>query len=71
VSTARAPEKRVHWHRHTGGDEEENVAETGPGIEVGQEMPTFELPDEEGRPFDLRERLEERPLVLVFYRGYW
>ena len=38
---------------------------------VGQEMPAFELPDEEGGPFNLPERLEEGPLVLVFYRGDW
>jgi peroxiredoxin len=31
-------------------------------------VPTFELPDEEGRPFDLLEQLEEGPLVLIFYR---
>lgn len=52
-------------------DKEENVTETSTGIEVGQKMPVFELPDEEGRPFDLAERLEEGPIVLVFYRGDW
>jgi peroxiredoxin len=40
-------------------------------LSVGQEMPVFELQDEEGRPFNLPEQLEERPLVLVFYRGDW
>ena len=34
-------------------------------------MPIFELPDEEERPFNLPEQLEEGPLVLVFYRGDW
>jgi peroxiredoxin len=34
-------------------------------------MPNFELPDEEGQPFNLSEWLEEGPLVLVFYRGDW
>ena len=47
------------------------MTETSTGIEVGQAMPTFELPDEEGRPFNLLEQLYEEPLVLVFYRGDW
>ena len=34
-------------------------------------MPIFELPDEEGRPFNLPGQLEAGPLVLVFYRGDW
>lgn len=36
---------------------------------VRQEMPAFELPDEEGRPFSSAKQLEEDPLVLIFYRG--
>jgi peroxiredoxin len=47
------------------------VAQTGTTLSVGQEMPVFELPDDEGRPFNLPEQLEEGPLVLVFYRGDW
>lgn len=47
------------------------MTETSTGIEVGQGMPVFELPDEQGRPFNLTERLEEGPIVLVFYRGDW
>ncbi len=47
------------------------MTETSTGIELGQTMPTFELPDEEGRPFNLLEQLYEEPLVLVFYRGDW
>ena len=50
---------------------EENVTETNTGIEVGQAMPTFELPDKKGQPFNLLEQLRERPVVLVFYRGDW
>ena len=71
MSAAHAPESKYTGYRYTGGYEEENVTETSTRIEVGQEMPTFELPDEEGRPFDLRERLEQGSLVLVFYRGDW
>jgi len=49
----------------------ENMIETNTGLHEGQQMPNFELPDEEGSPFNLLERLAEGPLVLVFYRGDW
>ena len=49
----------------------ENMTETNTGLHEGQQMPAFELPDEEGRPFNLSEQLEEGPFVLVFYRGDW
>jgi hypothetical protein len=49
----------------------ENMIETNTGLHEGQQMPNFELPDEEGQPFNLSEWLEEGPLVLVFYRGDW
>jgi cytochrome oxidase Cu insertion factor (SCO1/SenC/PrrC family) len=47
------------------------VTETNAGLREGQQMQNFELPDQEGRPFDLHQRLQEGPLVLVFYRGDW
>jgi len=47
------------------------MTETNTSLHEGQQMPAFELPDEEGRPFNLSEWLEEGPLVLVFYRGDW
>ncbi len=50
---------------------EEDVTETGVGLREGRKMRNFELPDQEGRPFDLHQRLREGPLVLVFYRGDW
>jgi hypothetical protein len=37
------------------------VAQTSTALSVGQEMPVFELPDEEGRPFNLPEQLEVGP----------
>ena len=40
-------------------------------ISVGQEVPAFELPDEQGQPWVLAERLSDGPVVLVFYRGDW
>ena len=51
--------------------QEENMTETSTGLREGQQVPTFELPDEEGRPFNLPEQLQERSIVLVFYRGDW
>ena len=47
------------------------MTETSNGVAVGQAMPAFELPDEEGRPFNLHEQLHRKPLVLVSYRGGW
>ena len=64
------PESGYIGRQGTDGNEE-NVTETSTGIEVGQAMPAFELPDEEGHPFSLLEQLHEGPVVLVFYRGDW
>jgi peroxiredoxin len=47
------------------------MTETNAGLNKGQQMPNFELSDEEGSPFNLLEQLKEGPLVLVFYRGDW
>ena len=49
----------------------EEVTETSSDPREGRQMHNFELPDQEGRPFDLHRRLREGPLVLVFYRGDW
>jgi len=51
--------------------EEARMTETSTGIEVGQRMPIFELPNHKGHPFNLAEQLREGPIVLVFYRGDW
>lgn len=48
-------------------------------IRVGQRVPSrqmgeehdFELPDEAGRPWRLREKVQAGPVLLVFYRGDW
>jgi len=47
------------------------MTETSTGIVTGQEMPAFELPDEQGRPFNLAEQLQKGSIVLIFYRGNW
>jgi peroxiredoxin len=40
-------------------------------IVVGVRFPAFILPDEQGGPFNLRRKLADGPLMLVFYRGDW
>jgi peroxiredoxin len=45
------------------------VTETDPGPREGQRVRDLELPAEDGRAFHLYERLAERPLILVLYRG--
>jgi peroxiredoxin len=40
-------------------------------IAVGERFPAFILPDEQGEPFNLRRKLVDGPLMLVFYRGDW
>jgi thioredoxin-dependent peroxiredoxin len=36
-------------------------------IQVGQRFPSFTLPDQDGKPFDLDEALAKGPVVLFFY----
>ncbi len=47
------------------------MTETSGDLREGQRMQNFELPDQEGQPFNLHQRLQEGPLVLVFYREDW
>jgi peroxiredoxin len=42
-----------------------------PGIKVGEKAPDFELPDAFGQTVRLSDRLQQGPVVLVFYRGAW
>ena len=39
-------------------------------LRVGERPPDFTLPDAEGRPVSLAQ-FRGKPVVLVFYRGYW
>ena len=38
---------------------------------VGEPAPDFTLPDAAGRPVTLADYRGKKPVVLVFYRGYW
>ena len=41
------------------------------GLDVGQKVTYFELPDQQDYPWSLSGQLEAGPVVLVFYRGDW
>ncbi len=38
---------------------------------VGEEMPPFVLPDENGQLVGLQDLLDEGPVAIAFHRGYW
>jgi hypothetical protein len=40
-------------------------------LRVGERPPDFTLPDATGRPVSLADYRGQKPVVLVFYRGYW
>ena len=40
-------------------------------LRVGERPPDFTLPDATGRPVSLGDFRGKKPVVLVFYRGYW
>ena len=41
------------------------------GLDVGQKITYFELPDQQDYPWSLSGQLETGPVVLIFYRGDW
>jgi hypothetical protein len=44
---------------------------TASALRVGERLPDFTLPDAAGRPVSLAGYRGQKPVVLVFYRGYW
>ena len=40
-------------------------------VAVGQQAPDFTLTDQDGQKRSLSAERGKRPVVLVFYRGYW
>jgi peroxiredoxin len=48
---------------------ESNAGATAP--KVGEPMPPFLLPDEQGRLVRLEDFLDEGPVALAFHRGHW
>lgn len=44
---------------------------TASGLQVGEVAPDFTLPDATGASVHLKDRLDDGPTVVVFYRGAW
>lgn len=40
-------------------------------VAVGEQAPDFALSDQTGAAVKLSDSYNKRPVVLVFYRGYW
>ncbi len=40
-------------------------------LNIGEHVPNFELPDQQGHPWQLSEQLTQGPVALIFYRGDW
>jgi peroxiredoxin len=57
----------------TSGTEEFGVSsETVPsGLQVGEKAPEIKAKTAEGKTFALYDQLKSKPVVLIFYRGYW
>jgi AhpC/TSA family protein len=47
------------------------VPASRPLVAVGASVPDFTLPDAAGRPVSLSDYRGKKPVILVFYRGYW
>jgi len=47
------------------------VPDTPTVLRVGERPPDFTLPDATGRPASLADYRGKKPVVIVFYRGYW
>ena len=47
------------------------VPDTPTALVVGERPPDFTLHDATGRPVSLADYRGKKPVVLVFYRGYW
>ncbi len=47
------------------------IPDTPTALAVGRPAPDFTLPDAGGRPVTLAEYRGKKPVILVFYRGYW
>jgi peroxiredoxin len=68
-SKARRPDFAVAYDQLVGRLESLERGEVGPGI--GDPMPDFALPNENGQLVSLRSLLRSGPLVISFNRGHW
>ncbi|MCF8389015.1 MAG: redoxin domain-containing protein [Bacteroidales bacterium] len=51
--------------------QEYRKAEDAEGLTTGSPAPLFEAVDAQNKTFKLENSLNEGPLVLIFYRGFW
>ncbi len=63
------PEALEIMHRAT-RDLGEELTRT-PGLGVGDSMPSFQLPDQDGNLLDSADLLAPGPLVISLFRGHW
>ena len=48
-----------------------DVVAREPGLGVGDALPPFRLPDQDGNLVDSAELLAKGPLVVALFRGHW
>ena len=63
------PEVNEIMHRAT--EELAAVVAAKPGLGVGDTLPPFRLPDQDGNLVDSAELLKQGPLVVSLFRGHW
>lgn len=69
AESKRPPEVVAQMHRAV--DELRSSGAMDRIVKVGQPMPAFRLPNQDGREIDSARLLERGPLVVTFYRGKW
>jgi cytochrome oxidase Cu insertion factor (SCO1/SenC/PrrC family) len=47
------------------------VPDAPTALRVGERPPDFTLPDAAGHPVALADYRGQKPVILIFYRGYW
>lgn len=70
-STILPPIPRTMIYSHFGTVISIRRGENLPNINVGDEFPNFELPDQQVSPWVLSGQLELGAAMFVFYRGDW
>ncbi|MEX2589196.1 MAG: peroxiredoxin-like family protein [Chitinophagales bacterium] len=61
----------IFTHSISQAQEKYKTVEETNGIQVGASVSDFEATDQNGEIFRLKETLEEKPVVVIFYRGQW
>jgi len=49
----------------------EKTVDQANGLKIGQKAPVFEAMDASGNEFILKNEIQNQPVVVIFYRGYW